>query len=134
MSSNVPAELHYAKSHEWAKLEGDIVTVGITEFAVEQMNREIINVEIPEKGRTLAREESFGVIDSVMAAFDVFSPVAGEVVEINSALVATPELVANSPYGEGWIIKIKANNPADDMAHLMTATEYMKMIEEDAGH
>jgi glycine cleavage system H protein len=132
MSVTIPENLKYAKSHEWVKVEGDVVVVGITEHAVEQMNREIINVELPDSGRTLANEESFAVIDSVKAAFDIYAPVAGQIVEVNDSLISSPEQVSNSPYDEGWIIKISPSNLDDDLARLMTADGYKKMIEEES--
>ncbi len=131
MSENIPGELKYMKSHEWARVEEDNVVVGITDHAVEQMNREIVNVDVPEVGRTLAREESFGVIDSVKAAFDIYAPVAGEILEVNDAVDAQPEVVAESPYEDGWLIKIQPSNLDDDLAALLSADDYKKMIEEE---
>ena len=129
MSDNIPQELKYTKSHEWARVEGDVVIVGITDYAVEQMNREIINVDLPKVGRNLNQEESFAVIDSVKAAFDIYAPVSGLVAEINDALVAKPDLVGQSPYGEGWLIKIKPINLNADIAKLLTADRYEQSIE-----
>ena len=130
MSTEVPDDRYYTKNHEWGKVEGDIVIVGITEYAVEQMNREIISVDLPEVGAETTQEESFGVIDSVKAAFDLFAPVSGEITEVNTALIDNPEPIANSPYQDGWMIKIKPSRLEEEKGNLLTATQYKELIEE----
>ena len=130
MSTEVPDDRYYTKNHEWGKVEGDIVVVGITEYAVEQMNREIISIDLPEVGAETTQEESFGVIDSVKAAFDLFAPVSGEITEVNTALIDNPEPIANSPYQDGWMIKIKPSRLEEEMGNLLTATQYKELIEE----
>ena len=111
--SNIPAELKYVSSHEWLRLEADgSVTVGITEHAQELLG-DIVFVELPEVGAELAADDQAGVVESVKAASDVYSPLAGEVLEINQALVDAPETANSDPYGAAWFFKLKLNNPAD---------------------
>lgn len=129
MTANIPANLYYTKSHEWAKIEDDRVSVGITEFAIEQMNREIINLDLPEVGRKVKQNEVFGIIDSVKAAFELYAPVSGEIVEVNAPLNNQPEVVANSPYDQGWMVKIKPANLKEELAQLLTAEQYKSLIE-----
>jgi glycine cleavage system H protein len=109
---NFPADLKYTKEHEWIKLEGDIATVGITDFAQSELG-DIVYVEIETVGQTLAKDEIFGSVEAVKTVSDLFLPIAGEVLEVNSALNDTPELVNTDPFGEGWMIKMKVNNLAD---------------------
>ncbi len=123
---NVPAELKYTKDHEWAKLDGDIVTVGITEYAQGELG-DVVFVELPEAGDSVEKEETFGTIEAVKAVADLFSPVSGEVVEANEALGDTPEIVNTDPYGDGWMVKIKLSNP-DDWDTLMSAEAYEELI------
>ena len=126
--TEIPSDLYYTKTHEWVRVEGDIAVVGITDYAVEQMNREIINVELPEKGRKVMQEDSVGVIDSVKAAFDLYSPLSGEVTAVNELLVEKPELVGQSPYGEGWFFELKVGN-ASELTNLLKAEDYERMIQ-----
>jgi glycine cleavage system H protein len=109
---NFPAELRYTKEHEWVKLDGDIATVGITDFAQSELG-DIVYVEIETVGQTLAQDEIFGSVEAVKTVSDLFLPIAGEVLEVNGALNDQPELVNTDPYGEGWMIKMKVSNPAD---------------------
>jgi glycine cleavage system H protein len=109
---NFPAELRYTKEHEWVKLEGDIATVGITDFAQSELG-DIVYVEIETVGQTLAQDEIFGSVEAVKTVSDLFLPIAGEVLEVNEALNNTPELVNSDPFGEGWMIKMKVSNLAD---------------------
>ena len=109
---NFPADLRYTKEHEWIKLEGDIATVGITDFAQSELG-DIVYVEIETVGQTLAQDEIFGSVEAVKTVSDLFLPIAGEVLEVNTALNNTPELVNSDPYGEGWMIKMKVANLAD---------------------
>ncbi len=126
--SNIPADLKYVASHEWLRLEADgTVTVGITEHAQELLG-DIVFVELPEVGANLAAEEQAGVVESVKAASDVYAPIAGEVVEINQALVDAPETANSEPYGAGWFFKVKPANPAD-LDGLLSAEQYAAEIE-----
>ena len=109
---NFPSELRYTKEHEWVKLEGDIATVGITDFAQSELG-DIVYVEIETVGQTLAKDEIFGSVEAVKTVSDLFLPIAGEVLEVNSALNDQPELVNTDPYNEGWMIKMKVSDIAD---------------------
>ena len=109
---NFPAEVRYAESHEWARSEGDRVKIGISDYAQDQLG-DIVFVELPEVGDTLGKGEEFGTVESVKAVSELYMPVAGEVVAANSSLEDTPEKVNNTPYGDGWMIEIKAENPSE---------------------
>jgi glycine cleavage system H protein len=119
---NFPAELRYTKEHEWVKLEGDIATVGITDFAQSELG-DIVYVEIETVGQTLAQDEIFGSVEAVKTVSDLFLPVAGDILEVNAVLVDQPELVNSDPFGEGWMVKVKVANIAD-VASLMDADTY----------
>jgi glycine cleavage system H protein len=119
---NFPAELRYTKEHEWVKLEGDIVTVGITDFAQSELG-DIVYVEIETVGQTLAQDEIFGSVEAVKTVSDLFLPVAGEILEVNAVLAEQPELVNSDPFGEGWMVKVKVANIAD-VESLMDADTY----------
>ncbi len=126
-----PTDRKYTKEHEWVKLDEDLAIVGITGYAQEQLG-DIVYVELPQPGDTLSQFESFGIIESVKAASDLFAPIGGDVVAVNEELVDRPELVNEDPYGDGWLLKV---NPADksEMDGLMTAEEYethLKTLEE----
>ncbi|PWK29339.1 glycine cleavage system H protein [Arcicella aurantiaca] len=109
---NFPAELRYTKEHEWVKLEGDIATVGITDFAQSELG-DIVYVEIETVGQTLAQDEIFGSVEAVKTVSDLFLPIAGEILEVNAVLADQPELVNSDPFGEGWMVKVKVANIAD---------------------
>lgn len=109
--SQIPADLKYTKDHEWGRVEGDTLTVGITDFAQKQLG-DIVFVELPEIGTTLDSEATFGVVESIKSVSDLFSPLAGEVVEVNNALEDSPELINSGPY-DNWIIKIKMSDSAE---------------------
>lgn len=117
-----PTDLRYTKDHEWIKLEGDIATIGITDFAQKELG-DIVYVEIETVGKSLEAESVFGSVEAVKTVSDLFLPVSGTILEINPALAATPELVNSDPYGNGWMIKMKVNNIADVEA-LMDAAAY----------
>jgi len=102
----VPADLRYTKEHEWVRLEGDVATVGVTDFAADQLG-DIVFVELPEVGRSLDQFAAFGVVESVKAVSDLFAPLSGEVTERNAALAAKPELVNDDPFGAGWMIRLQ---------------------------
>ncbi len=128
--SNVPADLKYTKSHEWVKvLDDGTAVVGITEHAQDLLG-DMVYVEVPEAGRSVAAEEACAVVESVKAASDVYSPIAGEVTEGNEALADSPETVNSDPYGEGWIMKLR---PADagEIAALMDADAYTALVESE---
>jgi glycine cleavage system H protein len=125
--SNIPADLRYAKSHEWARTEADgTVTVGITDYAQNSLG-DITYVQVPKAGAILKAGETFGVVESVKAASDLYAPVAGTVTAVNAELARAPEIVNRSPYGEGWMLKLK---PADSAATnaLLDAAAYAKLV------
>ena len=125
--SKIPDDLLYTKEHEWIRQENDVVRVGITDYAQEELH-EIVMVELPAAGTTVKTNEVFGTVDSVKATSELFSPVSGEVVEMNEKLEEAPELVNNDPYGDGWMITIKLANP-DEIKDLMNADAYKAFIE-----
>ena len=124
---NIPKDLKYTKDHEWAKLDGDVVTVGITDYAQGELG-DVVYVELPEVGSEIEVEESFGTIEAVKAVADLFSPVSGEIVEVNAdRLEETPETINSDPYGDGWMVKIKLSDPSQ-YDSLMSAEDYEKHI------
>ena len=106
----VPQDLRYTKEHEWVRIEGDLATVGITDFAAEQLG-DVVFVDLPEVGRAVAQSAAVGVIESVKAVSDLFAPVGGEVVEINAELTTKPELLNSDPFGGGWMLRIRISDP-----------------------
>ncbi len=125
-----PAELKYSKEHEWAKVDGDVVTVGITDFAQNQLG-DVVYVELPKVGSQVKLMTPFGVVESVKTASDLFSPVSGEVVDVNSALNDQPELVNASPYADAWMIRVRMSNPGD-LDQLLSAQDYEKLTAEES--
>ena len=117
-----PTDLKYTKDHEWARLEGDTATVGITDYAQHSLG-DVVYVDTGSKGKQVKQHQTFGVVESVKAASDLFSPVSGTVTEVNAALADQPELVNREPYGAGWMLKVKVSNTAE-MSDLMDATQY----------
>ena len=124
----VPEDLRYTKDHEWVRLVGDEATVGITAFAAEQLG-DIVFVELPASGRALQAAATFGVVESVKAVSDLFSPLSGEVIEVNADLASQPELVNTDPFGAGWMLKLKVTDPAEANA-LLDPAAYDKLIAE----
>lgn len=123
---NIPADLKYTKDHEWVKIEGDVATIGITDFAQGELG-DIVYVEVETEGETLAQEEVFGTVEAVKTVSDLFMPVSGEIIEFNEALEAAPEGVNNDAYGEGWMIKVKMSNPSEADA-LLSADQYKEIL------
>lgn len=123
---NFPQNVKYTKEHEWIRLEGDVAYVGITDYAQEQLG-DIVFVDIPTEGETLEADEVFGTIEVVKTISDLFLPVAGEVLEQNTALEENPELVNKDPYGEGWLIKMKPAN-ISDLDNLLDAEGYKAVV------
>ncbi|HEX5400056.1 MAG TPA: glycine cleavage system protein GcvH [Verrucomicrobiae bacterium] len=124
--SNVPSDLKYAKSHEWVRANGDTATVGITDHAQHELT-DIVFVELPEVGRKLNAGEACAVVESVKTASDIYSPVSGEIIEINRAVVDDPALVNKEPHSEGWFFKIKLANPTE-LDSLLSPDDYEKQI------
>ena len=125
-----PAELKYMESHEWAKSEGDIIIVGVSDYAQQEI-QDVVYVELPEIGQKLEQKKVFGVIESVKAAFDIYAPASGEVIEINKELEDTPECINEDPYGAGWIIKIQLSN-SSELDNLLSVDEYRAKLEAEA--
>ncbi len=123
---NLPEDIRYAKDHEWARQEDDTFTIGIDDYAQDQLG-DIVFVELPEIGSTFQQGEEFGTVESVKAVSELYMPMGGEVVAVNQALEDSPELVNSDPYGQGWMIKIKASDPAQFEA-LMDKTAYLEML------
>jgi glycine cleavage system H protein len=123
---NIPDSLRYTESHEWLRLDGDIATVGITDHAQSELS-DVVFVETPKPGKTAAAREAVAVVESVKAASDIYAPVAGEIIEVNSALASNPALVNTDPYGEGWIFKMKVADTAQ-IAALKDAKAYAAHI------
>lgn len=123
---NIPQELKYTKDHEWVRVEDDVATVGITDFAQSELG-DIVYVEIETEGETLDKEEVFGSVEAVKTVSDLFMPVSGEIVEFNSGLEANPELVNSDPYGEGWMIKVKLSD-VSEVDSLLSSADYQNLI------
>lgn len=124
---SVPSDLLYTEDHEWAREEGAVVVVGITDYAQDELG-DVVYVELPLVGDSVSQNDPFGVVESVKAASDLFAPLSGEVTEINTALEEAPELVNNDPYGDGWIMKVKPANWDSEKQSLMDAAAYEELI------
>jgi glycine cleavage system H protein len=123
---NFPDDVRYAKSHEWARSEGDNIKVGITDYAQDQLG-DIVFVELPEVGETFGKGDEFGTVESVKAVSELYMPIDGEVVAVNTSLEESPELVNNKPYGDGWMIEVKADDPPQ-IDDLMTNDAYLETL------
>jgi len=123
---NVPENLKYTKDHEWVKVEGDVATVGVTDFAQGELG-DIVYVEIETEGESLDKEEVFGSVEAVKTVSDLFMPVSGEVTELNEALESAPDAVNNDPYGDGWMIKVKVADTSE-LDNLLSAEQYKEII------
>jgi glycine cleavage system H protein len=128
MSYQLPEDFYYTKDHEWAQVDENIVTIGVTEFAQEQLG-EVVYVELPEEGAKVNQGESFGVVESVKAASDLYAPVSGTVIEVNSALMDDPGSLNDDPMNNGWLIRIEMDSEKE-LANLVRAPDYRKMISE----
>ena len=124
---SVPGDLQYTKSHEWVRVEDGVATIGITDHAQDELG-DVVFVELPEQGATLAPGDSFGAVESVKAVSELYAPVGGEVVEVNGALEDSPEKINEDPYGEGWILKLQVS----DEGYLLSAPDYEKLLEEES--
>lgn len=127
-----PVDNKYAKSHEYINVEGDIGTIGISDYAQKELG-DVVFVELPQVGTQLEANEELGSIESVKAVSELFAPVTGEVIEVNEKLADNPELVNTDPWGDGWMIKVKLSNH-DELDELMSAEEYEEYVEKEAGH
>jgi glycine cleavage system H protein len=128
MSDNYPNDLLYTEDHEWARVENKLVTVGVTQFAVEQLG-DVTQVELPREGETLKQRDVFGTVESVKAVSDLFAPISGKVVKINSPLADSPEYVSEDPYDGGWMIQIEMSN-AEELGKLMSSAAYETFLKE----
>ena len=128
--ANVPADLKYTREHEWAKKEGELVRVGITAFAQDQLG-DVVFVELPKVGTSIAQHQAFGVVESVKAVSDLFAPLSGEVSETNATLTTSPETVNQEPYDKGWMIVLRPSSPAE-WDQLLTAAQYEELIAQSA--
>jgi glycine cleavage system H protein len=124
-----PEDYKYSKEHEWVLVEGHVATIGITDFAQDQLG-DIVFVELPTVGDKVSKEDAFGVVESVKAVSDIYAPVSGKVLEVNDDLPENPEMLNEDPYGDGWIIKIEMSDP-DELNDLMTAAEYEEYVAEE---
>ncbi len=129
MEYKFPDDLKYMKSHEWVRIEGDTATIGITDFAQHQLG-DIVYVELPEIGRMLEKESSAGEIESVKAVGEILMPLSGEIVEVNAIIIESPESINSSPYGTGWMMKIKLSN-SSEINKLLSVEDYKKIVEEE---
>jgi glycine cleavage system H protein len=130
--SDIPQDLRYTREHEWAKKEGDLVRVGVTHFAQDQLG-DVVFVELPKVGAKLTALKTFGVVESVKAVSDLFAPLSGEVADVNVELPKHPELVNSDPYGQGWMIVIRPSNAAE-LDDLLSADAYRELVQGGGGH
>ena len=130
---NIPDELCYTKEHEWARMEDDLCVIGITDFAQGELG-DIVYVELPQPGTHVDMMGEFGVVESVKTASDLYSPLAGEIVAVNEELTDSPELVNDSPYEEGWMIKLRPSNLDEDWPTLLDAAGYKAVLAESGAH
>ena len=132
-SMEYPEDLLYTEEHEWARVEEKIVTIGITDFAQKQLG-DIVYLDLPSEGDELSQEDTFGVIESVKAVSDLYSPVSGKVVEVNTSLLDSPEIINQDPYGEGWMLRIEIEDEgSDELEELLSAPTYEKLVEAQEG-
>jgi len=129
MSADYPNDLSYSKDHEWARVDGKVATVGITKFAVEQLG-DVTMVELPREGDEFKQGDIFGTVESVKAVSDLFCPVSGKIVKVNSPLVDNPEFVNDDPYDEGWMVEIEMKDPGE-LDQLMSSEKYLELLKEE---
>lgn len=126
-----PENLHYTKQHEWVRVSGEVAEVGITDYAQNELG-DIVYVDLPRAGTKVEQEKAMGSVESVKAVSDIYSPVSGEVIEINDALATAPEKLNESPHGDGWLVKIRLSSP-DEISGLLSAADYEKYVAEETG-
>jgi glycine cleavage system H protein len=124
-----PEELHYTPSHEWVRIDGDVGTIGITDYAQKELG-EIVYLEMPEVGHVFNADEEFGTVESVKAVSELYTPVSGEIVEINKGAVAEPGIVNDDPFGDGWLIKMKLTTD-EEVGKLMNAEQYASYVQQE---
>ena len=126
--ADYPEDLRYSKEHEWVRVEGNVATVGVTKFAVEQLG-DVTQVDLPKEGETVKKDDVFGTVESVKAVSDVYAPVSGKIVKVNFPLSDSPEYLNDEPYDEGWMVQIELSN-AKDLDGLMSAAQYQTYLKE----
>ena len=127
---NFPEDLKYSKEHEWVRVSGNVATIGISDYAQDQLG-EIVFVELPDEGEEFSKDDAFGVVESVKSVNDIYSAISGRILEINDPVVDSPEIVNEDPYGEGWLIKLEISDPKE-LNELMTAKQYQAYIKEES--
>jgi glycine cleavage system H protein len=127
---NVPTDLKYSREHEWVRVEDNLATVGITDYAQEELG-DIVNVELPDEGDEIHKDEAFGAVESVKASSEVFSPVSGKIAEVNEPLMDAPEMINEDPYDEGWMVKVEMSD-SSELGDLMDAAGYEKYVKEES--
>ncbi|MFO8041287.1 MAG: glycine cleavage system protein GcvH [Sodalinema sp.] len=130
MAFEYPEDLRYLDSHEYVRLDGEIATIGVSAFALDELG-DIVFLELPEVGDTLSKGETFASIESVKAAEDLYAPISGTVIDRNEDALASPEGLAADPYGEGWLVKVRLDNPEDELEDTLSAEEYRAQVEGD---
>jgi glycine cleavage system H protein len=130
MALDYPEDLKYLDSHEYVRLEGEIATIGLSAYAVDELG-DIVFLELPETGDAVEKGETFGSVESVKAVEELYSPVSGTVIERNEGLINAPEQLSEDPYGESWMIKVRLDNPDDDLEDTLSAEEYRTQVEGD---
>jgi glycine cleavage system H protein len=128
MELEYPEDLRYLDTHEYVRLEGEIATIGISAFALDQLG-DIVLLELPEVGDAVEVGETFGTIESVKAVEELYPPVSGTVIERNETVVDSPESIVDDPYGEGWLLKVRVDNPDDELSDTLSASEYRAQVE-----
>jgi glycine cleavage system H protein len=128
MSLEYPDDLRYLDSHEYVRLDGEIATIGISAFAIEELG-DVVFLELPELGDAIGVEDNIGTIESVKAVSEIYAPVSGTVIDRNEMLIESPEMIADDPYGEGWLIKVRLDNPDDELEDTFSADEYKSLVE-----
>ncbi len=127
---NIPSELKYSREHEWIRVEDSLATIGITDYAQEELG-DIVNVELPDEGSEIHKDESFGAVESVKASSEVFSPLSGKIVEVNEPLMDAPEMINEDPYDEGWMVKIELSD-SSELDDLLDAEGYEQYVKEES--
>jgi len=128
MELEYPDDLKYLDTHEYIRLDGEIATIGITTFAIDQLG-DIVYLELPGQGESIKAGEKFGTIESVKAVEDLNAPISGTVIEKNETLIDSPELIADDPYGEGWLLKLRVDDPDEELSDILSADEYRTQVE-----
>jgi glycine cleavage system H protein len=131
MELEYPDDLKYLDTHEYIRLDGEIATIGITTFAIDQLG-DIVYLELPGQGESIKAGEKFGTIESVKAVEDLNAPISGTVIEKNETLIDSPELIADDPYGEGWLLKLRVDDPDEELTDILSADEYRTQVEGEA--